>query len=158
MRILKPLILASVALVCAVGVWTIFSEAKRRITKEALEEMLKRDREHACAIVQEEQRKSLERMSPEQRKWWSEAMPELLDKADLVGDGVKQWVLMNCQMDDGLIPLLNFEQMAIFFPGHRFVIKDGVADSIHYCSRLNSKGGYNLKCPCPECVGILGTI
>ena len=30
---------------------------------------------------------------------------------------IKNWVKDNCQMDDELVPLLNFEQMAIYFHG-----------------------------------------
>ncbi len=63
-----------------------------------------------------------------------------------------RWVTENCLMDDGLIPFLNFEQMAIYFHGQRIAIKDGVAGFIHYCAALkNAKGAINLRCPCPKC-------
>ena len=44
-------------------------------------------------------------------------------------------------MDDGLIPFLNFEQMAIYFHGERITIKDGIADFIYYCAAFGSGKG-----------------
>ncbi len=56
-------------------------------------------------------------------------------------------------MDDGLIPFLNFEQMAIYFHGMRHTIKHGISDSIDYCAMFrNAAGAVNLRCPCAACM------
>jgi hypothetical protein len=72
---------------------------------------------------------------------------------DKTGYFVKHWVKEHCQMDDGLIPFLNFDQMAIYFHGQRFTIKDGVAGFLRYCALFKSaKGAINISCPCPTCL------
>jgi hypothetical protein len=55
-------------------------------------------------------------------------------------------------MDDGLIPFLNFEQMAIYFHGKRISIKDGIAGFINCCAFFGpAKGAVNLPCRCVAC-------
>lgn len=65
---------------------------------------------------------------------------------------VMAWVKENCEMDDEMIPILNFEQMAIHFHGHRITIKDGMGDMFFYSTALPTQNGWNLKCPCAQCV------
>jgi hypothetical protein len=132
----------------------------RRVRIEDLEMMLKEDRERSL----ERNREWHEQLPEEVRELWLTRLEELtkrLQKEDLGAEIVRQWVKSNCQMDDGLIPLLNFEQMAIHFHGYRHVIKggveDGAANLFLYCIRLDCKDGHNLKCPCPRCVTIPAT-
>ena len=81
---------------------------------------------------------------------WIDGVPVQLRELYLAEDKqltVKQWVNENCIMDDGLIRLLNFEQMAIYFHGERITIKDGIAGFIHYRSAFkNAAGAINLSC------------
>ncbi len=131
----------------------------KRISMKELEAMLEADRKRSRVVAEELERKLQEQMPLEEREWRRNTTAEIwkrdnLQKEDLIAAMVTQWVMENCQMDDGLIPILNFEQMAIHFHGHRLVIKDGMADSLLYCLRLNSGGSYNLKCPCLKCVDI----
>lgn len=145
-----------------------------RITMADLDELLRQDFEKALKIGAEREREFMATLSPEDRKCReemlriSQSMPrhlppgaeERLPEAirecffaeDKTGCFVKRWVKDNCLMDDGLIPFLNFEQMAIYTHGHRFMIKDGVANFAYYCSAFkNGKGTFNLPCPCPDC-------
>ena len=114
---------------------------------DELEAMLAADKKKASEIWERHLRAAAE------ETWY---LTELLDRrilrdSDPVATGVKQWVTENCQMDDGLIPVLNFEQMAIYFHGCRIAIKDGISDFINYCACLNCGGGYNLGCACQQC-------
>src|SRR5208337_5111443 len=122
-----------------------------RISMGQLTDMLIIDNERANAVAKGQIRQQHEGML-------SEDLDELLRMFDsepnegVNGMNIKNWVKENCQMDDGLVPLLNFEQMAIYFHGHRFTIKDGVSDSFLYCFAENCAISYNLQCPCPRCV------
>ncbi len=61
---------------------------------------------------------------------WVADLPLDLREAYLAEDktayAVKRWVTVKRVMDDGMIPLLDFEQMAIYFHGERITIKDGL--------------------------------
>jgi hypothetical protein len=138
----------------------------KRITMAELDEVLAWDREKAEKLM-------LDRLPPEQRQFIEqcqaefrsrprqltpglEQLPEHIREAHLSGDPVgsfvKSWVRRHCVMDDGLVPFLNFEQMAIHFHGERITIKDGVAGFIHYSAAIeNGKGAINLACPCANC-------
>ena len=122
----------------------------RPVTMAELEEVLAHDRKISATQVQNvlEQLPAKQQGFPReylqddlfgarQPAWWIKELPDELREshlaADKVGHYVKQWATQNCMMDDGLIPLLNFEQMAINFHGERITIKDGVASFIYYC-------------------------
>jgi hypothetical protein len=122
----------------------------RRIPMEALTEMLIADNGRANTVAKERIRQQHEGMLPEDLSELL-AMFDSAPDAGLVGVQVKNWVKDNCQMDDGLVPLLNFEQMAIYFHGHRLIIKNGMTNLIHYCFAENCATSYNLNCPCPRC-------
>lgn len=138
----------------------------RRISFTDLDNLLARDRKHADRQMQAH----IAQMPPEQRVLLREAVrdgdgslptsirgiPEYLRDAmrssDLVGTFIKGWVKQHCVMDDGLIPLLNIEQMSIYHHGERFVIKDGVAGFLHYCAAFgNRKSAINISCTCAAC-------
>jgi hypothetical protein len=81
-----------------------------------------------------------------------DSVHEYIKTVDKVGDGVKVWAEENCAMDDGLIPFLNIDQMAVNFQGTRFTIKNGIADLAHYNSFFNiGKGIFNFTCVCEKC-------
>ena len=132
-----------------------------RISMEELEDKLELDSQAAKAVFdrieQARRQEALNQIAPEHREDWLQMMGELwatIDKCkdDPVRREVMRWVSENCQMDDGLIPFLNFEQMAIYFHGHRITIKDGVSEFIHYCAALEMRGAaFNIRCPCPTC-------
>src|SRR5208337_140872 len=85
-----------------------------RISMGQLTDMLIIDNERANAVAKGQIRQQHEGML-------SEDLDELLRMFDsepnegVNGMNIKNWVKENCQMDDGLVPLLNFEQMAIYF-------------------------------------------
>lgn len=141
----------------------------RRVTIRELDQLLSRDRERQEKIAGEQ----LAQMPPEHRKFvehalregWSQPrrlpaglddLPEDLREAilseDQIGTLVKRWAERHCAMDDGLIPLLDFEQMAIYHHGERLTIKDGVAGFLYYSAAFNNqKGAINVRCPCLTC-------
>ncbi|KKM71059.1 hypothetical protein LCGC14_1434450 [marine sediment metagenome] len=145
----------------------------RRITVTELDRMLGRDRERAeriaSRLMQErlaqlpaEHRAFLEeamreaRSQPQQAIWGLDDLPEDLREAvlskDQVGTFVKRWAECHCVMDDGLIPLLDFEQMAIYHHGERLMIKNGVAGFLYYNAAFGcQKGAINVRCPCATC-------
>lgn len=122
----------------------------RRISMDELDKMLTTDSERANAGAKERTRQQHEGMLPED-------LNELLAMFDSgqnkghIGTEVEKWVKDNCQMDDGLVPILNFEQMSIYFHGRRYTIRDGIADSWYYCLSLDCATAYNLVCSCPRC-------
>ena len=144
----------------------------RRISMNELEEMLEADRRKAESVVATRLQESLAHLPPESLQRIQqlilrperalsvarpEGIPEQIWKdhtsGDPVGNQVRRWVTTNCQMDDGLIPVLNFQQMAIHFHGKRIVIgDDGVAGSLAYCAAFESKkAAINIACSCPKC-------
>lgn len=71
---------------------------------------------------------------------------------DKTGSHVKRWVASNCMMNDGLIPFLDFEQLAIYFHGQRITIKDGISDLIAYSTSFgNVIAAVCLWCSCRSC-------
>jgi hypothetical protein len=144
-----------------------------RITMTELEALLSRDRTRQEKIAAEREQERLALLPPEQQGFmremreyrsrpqapppWVDELPDELREVylaeDKTGFVVKRWVRDNCVMDDELIPLLNFEQMAIYFHGERITIKDGVADFLYYSAAFNSgKGAINLPCRCAACL------
>lgn len=116
----------------------------RRISMIDLDEILSRDRERAA----EQCKETLAQMLPEHSDFFEQVRGASSIAKDLVGGGVKGWAKEHCAMADGLIPFLDFEQMAIHFHGQRFTIKDGVAGSIYYSAAFgNGKGAINLRVP-----------
>lgn len=131
-----------------------------RITMEELEERLNQDRTRQDATASEQMRKNLASMPEEQREFIKRSLDESrrlqrdlpIGAADLVGSFVKRWTRENCTMDDGLIPFLNVEQMALYFHGQRITVKDGIANSIYYSASFgNKEGAVNLRCQCLTC-------
>ena len=145
----------------------------RRVTINELDQLLGRDREKQEKIAAVKMQEQLAQMPQEHRKFveqalqegWSQPtrLPAVLDdlsedlreaviSEDQVGTLVKRWAERHCAMDDGLIPLLDFEQMAIYHHGERLTIKDGVAGFLYYSAAFNSqRGAINVRCPCPIC-------
>jgi hypothetical protein len=150
-----------------------------RITMAELEKILSEDRKNQETSARDHEQIMLANAPPEIREimkraieegrlrekqppseWWLrqlERLPPEMREArlavDPTGHLVKSWARKNCVMDDGLIPFLDFEQMAIYFHGERIVIKNGVADSLFYCSAFeNNKGAVNLLCRCQKCL------
>jgi hypothetical protein len=145
----------------------------KRITMADLEEVLTQDWNKQKKRAEEQKQAMLSRLPPEGRELMqrvmqedrprprqlppgAEMLPEAIREAYLADDPtgvfVKRWVRDNCLMDDGLIPFLNFDQMAIYFHGERISLKDGIAASIFYSAAFNSgKGAVNLRCPCRQC-------
>jgi hypothetical protein len=150
----------------------------RRITLAELDGLLELDRRRQENIACDREKQLLAQLPPDQRDffegsmrearsraneppsdWWLKQLnrlPAELREAQLSGDPVgyrvKQWVQNNCITDDGLIPLLNFEQMAIYFHGERIAIKDGVAGFLYDSAAFgNSKGAVNVACRCATC-------
>jgi hypothetical protein len=145
----------------------------RRVSMSELDKMLTSDRERQGKFARDRMQLHLAQLPPEQRAFCEEALladrprtpwqsscldglPEDLREAmlspDPVGTQVKRWAERHCAMDDGLIPLLDFEQMSIYHHGQRLVIKDGVAGFLYYCAAFNNqKGAINVRCPCKVC-------
>jgi hypothetical protein len=143
----------------------------RRVTMAELEKLLESDYKSGYGRMQEwlsqlpleqrkimaEQKREIDELIRESEppSWIEKLPPEIRDihlAEDKTGFFVKRWVKDNCVMDDGLIPLLNFEQMAIYFHGEKIIIKDGVANFLHYCCSFKSKKGHiNLPCKCSYC-------
>lgn len=142
-----------------------------RITMTELEELLRQDYEQVPKPRAEHEQELIAAWPPEHRQFGEEmlrkyrSMPRQLSPAaaslpdhlresflaeDKTGYAVKRWVKENCLMDDGLIPFLNFDQMALYFHGQRFTIKDGVAGFARYCAAFKQPA-FNLSCPCPTC-------
>jgi hypothetical protein len=85
----------------------------------------------------------------------AEGMPEEIRRTFLTEDkvawSVERWMKDNIEEGEP-IPFLNVEQMALWFHGNRWVIKDGIANFIRYSACFESPGGFvNLGCPCPAC-------
>jgi hypothetical protein len=136
----------------------------RRISMPELDKMLTQDRERQEKLARDAMQFHRAQLPPEQRAFvgtpWSpssfDRLPEDLREAmmslDPVGTYIKRWAERHCVMDDGLIPLLNFEQMSIYHHGERLVIKDGVAGFLYYSAAFgNQKGAINVRCPCAVC-------
>jgi hypothetical protein len=116
----------------------------KRVTFSELDELLSRDRERAEKIAVKKMHANLDDLSEEGR--------EGIHSEDPVGTFVKRWAEQHCVMDDGLIPLLDFEQMAIYHHGERLTIKNGVAGFVYYSAAFsNKKGAINVQCPCSIC-------
>jgi hypothetical protein len=68
---------------------------------------------------------------------------------------IKDWAASNCLDDDGLIPFLDFREMALYYPcGTRVEIRNGVAHVIHYDAEFNNSGSgsaVNVNCHCSIC-------
>jgi hypothetical protein len=139
-----------------------------RITMDKLERVLEQDRKRSEKKTSGLMQSFTEHLPPDIQKMISDpqsmrlkmprldGLPPEIREAQLSGDPtgyiVKEWARKNCMMDDGLIPFLNFEQMAIYFHGERITIKDGVADFLDYCSAINNgTGAINLPCRCAVC-------
>jgi len=60
--------------------------------------------------------------------------------SDRLGDRIKQWARENV-ISDGLVPLLNFHEMSLYYRGRKALIKDGIADSIYYSFLHDLVGG-----------------
>ena len=133
----------------------------KRVSMVELEGILSQDCKRAEQIAAPQIEKHLAQLPAEHRKLVQDLLQhppeppaplppqyrEAWSAKDMIASDVKGWVKKNCVMDDGLIPLLNFEQMAIHFHGKRFVIKNGIADFIHYCAVFdNLEGAINLRC------------
>jgi hypothetical protein len=145
----------------------------RRVTMAELDQVLDQDRKRQEDIVAKERALWLAQLPPDQQRFfqyafkdassrrrsppsWVADLPENERGAFLAEDMtayvVKQWVVENCVMDDGLIPLLDFEQMAIHFHGEQIMIKDGIAGFLYYSAAFeNAKGAINLACHCASC-------
>lgn len=122
----------------------------KRVTVSELDQLLSQDRERAIKIATEKIPELFGQMLPIHRKSLEQDLP--LDSEDPIGTHVKCWAKRHCVMDDGLIPLLDFEQMAIYHHGERLTIKNGVAGFLYYCAAFNNqKGAINIHCPCPTC-------
>jgi hypothetical protein len=86
----------------------------------------------------------------------AEGMPEEIRGAFLAEDkvawSVERWI-RDRGIDEGEpIPFLNVEQMALWFHGNRWVVKNGIANFIKYSACFESPGGFvNLRCPCMAC-------
>jgi hypothetical protein len=127
----------------------------RRLTISELEEMLGKDKRRADKIVAKYEHEWLARLPLESRRFMEAIMQDLRSARrespdgstvvhfsyDLVGDAVRRWVQENCVMDDGLIPVLNFDEMALYFHGTRIKIKDGIANCIDYSACFNNGKG-----------------
>ena len=73
---------------------------------------------------------------------------------DMAGAGVRQWVTDNCMGDDGLIPFLNFAEMAINYHGRRcLTVKNGIGNFMWYEACFGGGGMVNAPCHCPACTG-----
>jgi len=150
----------------------------RRITMSELEGLLDQDRKRQQESAADREMEFLAQLPPQQREfmekslrdarslakqppspWWLkqlERLPPEVRESHLADDRtgflVKRWAKDNCMMDDGLVPILDFEQMAIYFHGERIIIKDGVAEFLRYSAFFgNGKGAVNLPCGCAAC-------
>jgi hypothetical protein len=146
----------------------------KRLTMDQLDVMLGKDWARAEELAAGKLEVLLAQLLPDQRTfletalrkansgslqpppWLDELPPELREAAlakDKTGYAVKRWVSENCKVVGGLIPLLNFEQMALHFHGQRITIKDGIGDSFIYCAAFGcGKGAVNLSCDCAVCL------
>jgi hypothetical protein len=124
----------------------------KRVTPDQLAEILALDYQRGVAGSEGMIAKMLEGLPAEFRD-----SVEASVRKDQVGPGVVEWAVRNCAMDDGLIPLLDIDEMAIFFHGQRVVIKNGITEKISYCAAFNCrKGAVNLSCHCDKCAGMQG--
>jgi hypothetical protein len=146
----------------------------RRLTVRQLDELLDQDWKRSEELAAKRLQEALAQLSPRQRalreammddlsgaaepSWvagLSQEMREAYVAKDKTAHGVKRWAKEHCVMDDGTIPLLDFEQLAIYFHGQRFMIKDGVADFLYYSAIFgNASGAINLACQCADCLSM----
>ena len=128
----------------------------RRITMDELREIMNKDAKRTLAEMRERDERRIEEAPLEKRQSMRMELEQRMQRYehdDFVASRVQEWAHQQCRMDDGLIPFLNFEQLAIHLHGHRLVIKDGMGGQFDYCARINSRDSYNLECPCPDCIG-----
>lgn len=87
---------------------------------------------------------------------WVNHLPDHLREAYLAEDktayAVKQWVRESSALADGLIPFINFEEMALNFHGERIAVKDGIGSFAFYNAAFgNKRGAVNIDCRCHDC-------
>ena len=145
----------------------------KRITMAELDQLLTRDRERIEKVASTRVQESFAQMPPEHRKFFEQTLQDLQSQPrqlppgvddlpvdlraailsdDQVGTFVKCWAEQNCAMDDGLIPFLDFNQLAIYHHGVKLLIKDGVAGFLLYSAAFdNQREAINIGCPCSEC-------
>lgn len=58
-----------------------------------------------------------------------------------LSEQIKRWVIEEKVICDGLVPLLNFENMSLYYRGRRVIIKNGIGDSVNHCFLHNLTGG-----------------
>jgi hypothetical protein len=113
----------------------------KRISMEELDGILSQDRERAAANVT----KHLE----EECAWVPSDFQDLIRQelfSDPIGPIVKAWAQEHCKEEDGLIPLLDFEQMAIYFRGHKITIRNGIGGFLYYSAVFgNAKSAVNIQ-------------
>jgi hypothetical protein len=63
------------------------------------------------------------------------------DQTNGLGERIKNWVNNNVVDNHGHVPLLNIEQMSLYRNGERFVVKNGIANSIMYSFFHDLVGG-----------------
>lgn len=140
----------------------------KRVTLDELGGILSKDRERAEAKSKELLKARIHTWPPEIAQMieeaqsrprtippeWLESMPDELREAyladDPVGHLVKSWAVKDCMTDDGLVPFLDFEQLAILHHGARIAIRDGIG-GMDYNASFNNFGGVNLPCLCSKC-------
>jgi hypothetical protein len=106
-----------------------------RITTDALQAKLAKD---------EERRKA-------------SGLPDFEDSHPLSSASVTrrviEWATRNCLADDGLIPFLDFQDIALNYRHNgRLEIKNGIAHVIHYGAEFeNGVSAISINCHCPMC-------
>jgi hypothetical protein len=120
-----------------------------RITMEKLGKILAEDREHTRLEAEKEN----ERMPPELQEYHRTWFRQSSQQPDVLGYRIKKWAEGNCVMDDGLIPFLNVEKMAIYFHGRRLDIADRKCIVLRYSLALDCVHAIHATCGCWICSG-----
>lgn len=69
-----------------------------------------------------------------------------------IGNCVLEWAQKNCVDDEGMVPFLNIETMALWYHGHSWRTHNGIAGFLFYSAAFNNKkGAINVGCPCLKC-------
>ena len=80
-----------------------------------------------------------------------QTLREAMLSGDPVGHRVRAWVRETGLDEEGKVPFLDFQQLAIYHHGERITIKNSIG-GMHYCASFNNARGVNLPCICKGCL------